>query len=271
MTNITDITVRTTAAVLISFSALTLLLIVVIAVALFSKAVLVGLIVLLVVDTLNFVTIVIATVVLQVVDDIPEESQNMFFFDAFECSQDAPQSACVNDCAPPKILYILVTDDTFHTDRSWLNDVAPCHTIMLALTHSLTLLVFAHTIMLALDLLLSFLCLLALAMAHSLTMMLVFALSLTHSVCDCTHHDVCLVPSLYHSLAIVLVIALFTLLVLALSHHHVFPRPLAHSLILLHLHSPSWFPSPSHQFTLFVTARMTDLTHSLLCSRLHTL
>ena len=64
--------------------------------------------------------------------------------------------------------------------------------------------------------------------------MLVFALSLTHSVCDCPHHDVCL-PSLYHSLAIALVIMLalalsLTLLVLALSHHYVFPRPLTHPL-----------------------------------------
>ena len=79
VTNSADSTVRTTAAVLISFSALTLLLIVVLAVALLSKAVLVRLTVLLVVDTINFVTIVVAAVVLHVVDDIPEESQNMFF------------------------------------------------------------------------------------------------------------------------------------------------------------------------------------------------
>ena len=79
VTNITDITVTTTAAALISFSALTLFLIVVLAVALLSKAVLVRLTVLLVVDTINFVTIVVAAVVLHVVDDIPEESQNMFF------------------------------------------------------------------------------------------------------------------------------------------------------------------------------------------------
>ena len=182
VTNITDITVRTTAAVLISF------LIVVIAVALFSKAVLVGLIVLLVVDTLNFVTTVIATVVLQVVDDIPEESQNIFFFGAFECSQDVPQSACVNDCAPPKILYILVTDDTFHTDRSWLNDVAPCHTIMLALAPSLT-----HSLTQS-----TCVCTHHHARPRPLTQLLVLACTYHGSL---THHDACLRP-LTHTLCL---------------------------------------------------------------------
>ena len=90
---------------------------------------------------------------------------------------------------------------------------------------------------------------------------------LTHFVIAHTTHDVCL-PSLYHSLAIALVIVLalslsLTLLVLVLGHHHVFPRPLTHPLILLYLHSPTCSPAPYHQITLFVTARMADLALSL--------
>ena len=135
---------------------------------------------------------------------------------------------------------------------------------------SLILLVIALTIMYARSRPLTQSLVLALTITHShsvlaitLTMMFAFALSLTHSVYDCTRHDVYL-PSLCHSLAITLVIT--SMFVLAQLPPFFTSTP--QSLILLHTHSPACTSSPSHQLTRFVTTRMIDLLpliHSQLC------
>ena len=112
--------------------------------------------------------------------------------------------------------------------------------------------------------------------------MLAFALSLTHSVYDCTHHDAC-------------ILTLTVSLTCDCTRHYVCPRPFTtiftsppQSLILLHLHSPACshvltlspthsvcnhmygWPSPSHSlttlFAIVLTAMLAltlSLTHSL--------
>ena len=54
----------------------------------------------------------------------PDDSRNMYFLFAFERTQAAPQSVCLNDTAPENIPSILVTLDTAHFEMSQLNDSA---------------------------------------------------------------------------------------------------------------------------------------------------
>ena len=55
----------------------------------------------------------------------PGEPSNIISFVAFECTQAAPQSLCLNDVAFRNILFMLPTLDTSHREMSVLNDVAP--------------------------------------------------------------------------------------------------------------------------------------------------
>ena len=66
-----------------------------------------------------------ASVVVHTVGDIdPGEKSNMICFVAFERTQAAPQSVCLNDFAPKNIRSILATLDTSHFEMSPLNDIA---------------------------------------------------------------------------------------------------------------------------------------------------
>ena len=82
----------------------------------------------LVVDTvvvvvMVFLAVVSAVVTVHAVDEIdPEEPVNMSSFVAFDSIQETPQSIWAKDMAPLNIPLISVTDNTSHTDRSWLND-----------------------------------------------------------------------------------------------------------------------------------------------------
>ena len=55
----------------------------------------------------------------------PDERTNMSFWLAFELTQAAPQSCCLNDPAFENMLSMLVTLDTSHFEISRLNDDAP--------------------------------------------------------------------------------------------------------------------------------------------------
>ena len=97
--------------------------------------------------------------------------------------------------------------------------------------------------------------------------MFAFALSLTHSVSDCTHRDVYL-PSLCHSLAIALVI------MFVLTHLPPFlPHPLNHSFCCTYTHQHAVTSSPSHQLTRFVTHVWLTFallfTHNSVCDCTH--
>ena len=62
------------------------------------------------------------------VSDIdPGDPSNMRFLVAFEWTQTAPQSCCLNDVALMNISSMLVTLDTSHLEMSPLNDVAPAN------------------------------------------------------------------------------------------------------------------------------------------------
>ena len=113
---------------------------------------------------------------------------------------------------------------------------------------------------------------------HSLTMMFAFALSLIHSVCDCTHHTRCM-------------LTLTISLTCDCTHHCSCPLPVTHFTCAC-TRPPPCFPSPPHSPTHSVVLTLTNmfartlspnhsvcnctygrprpLTHSLLCSRLHT-
>ena len=54
----------------------------------------------------------------------PDESVNMSILLAFERTQAAPQSLCLNDAASNNMRLISVTLDTSHFERSTLNDFA---------------------------------------------------------------------------------------------------------------------------------------------------
>ena len=54
----------------------------------------------------------------------PDEPTNISTLLAFECTQGAVQSVCVNDTAPLNILSIFCVFDTSQADRSLLNDDA---------------------------------------------------------------------------------------------------------------------------------------------------
>ena len=57
-------------------------------------------------------------------DSDPDEPSNITRLFAFELTQAAPQSVCLNDVAPRNISAIVVTLDTSHFDMSLLNEVA---------------------------------------------------------------------------------------------------------------------------------------------------
>ena len=66
-----------------------------------------------------FVVVVPVVVVVQTVGDIfPREPLNMLLRLASEITQETPQSVWSNDIARWNILFMLVTADTCHTDRS---------------------------------------------------------------------------------------------------------------------------------------------------------
>ena len=71
------------------------------------------------------VVVVVAAVAIHTVDDIdPEEDRNIWYFVAFEFTQETPHNIWLKDFAPLNISLMSVTADTSHADRSWLKECA---------------------------------------------------------------------------------------------------------------------------------------------------